>query len=136
MNTNTKTISTPFAIILTAILLVVSCVASLIAVSIFDNSSAKNTQDTLANAQNVLTEYNTSYSGMYFEFTNDVYLKTDYIAKAYTDKSQLESMAKAFSLDSVKVTDLRKVKLLPLIPIRTQAKTSPTTNKPPSLKRF
>lgn len=105
MNTNTKTIGTPFAIILTAILLVVSCVASLIAVSIFGNSSAKNTQDTLANAQNVLTEYNTSYSGMYFEFTNDIYLKADYIAKAYTDKSQLESMAKAFSLDSVKVTD-------------------------------
>ena len=86
MNTNTKTISTPFAIILTAILLVVSCVASLIAVSIFGNSSAKNTQDTLANAQNVLTEYNTSYSGMYFEFTNDIYLKADYIGYSVPDE--------------------------------------------------
>lgn len=109
MEKNSQKISKSIALVLTAVIIVVSLCSSFVALNITSDNAVKSTLDkNIATAKDAVSSYNTAYARNNFLFTDELYSKANLVSETITEKSsdeELEKLARYLYVDSIMLTD-------------------------------
>lgn len=110
MEKNSKKISKSIALVLTAVMIIVSLCTSFVAWNITSDDDVKSTLDKdISTAVDAVDSYENSLARNTFLFTDELYSKANLVGATVTEKStdeELEKLARYLYVDSIMVTDI------------------------------
>ena len=108
MKNKSKTISFSYALVITAIVVVLSFICTCFAVSSASNSSQADLNAALSYADDKVKDFNSQESKIKFDFTDKIYSKANTVALLYskdTTDEDLQKITRDLYIDSVVIVD-------------------------------